>query len=125
MDKHKIFKLLLSFQDMKEVKKLWGEENHFVFNTKCTVKILTVKPRQMFSLQYHKKRKETWYFLTPGYVQIGVQKRRVKKGEVVNIKKGQAHRIMAKDKTVQVLEISFGKFKKGDIIRIEDKYGRK
>ena len=66
-----------------------------------------------------------WYFLTPGYVQIGLKKRRVKKGELVKIKKGQAHRLMAGKKTVQILEIALGKFDEKDIIRMEDKYGRK
>lgn len=110
---------------MKEVKKPWGDFKQFVLNKKCTVKIHTIKPKQMLSLQYHKKRKEMWYFLTPGYVQIGIHKKRVKKGELVKIKKKQAHRLIAKDKMVQVLEICFGKFKEKDVVRMEDKYGRK
>jgi len=107
-----------------EVKEPWGDEKHFLYNKKCTVKLLTIRPKQKLSLQYHKKRKELWYFLTPGYVQLGLKKRGVKKGEVVKIKKGMAHRLIAGNKTVQVLEISFGKYDKKDIIRIEDKYGR-
>jgi len=109
---------------MKEVKEPLCNEKHFLYNTKCTVKLLTVKPKQKLSLQYHKKRKELWYFLTPGYVQIGIHKRRVKKGEIVKIKKGMAHRLFAGNKTVQVLEVSFGTYDKKDIIRMEDKYGR-
>lgn len=109
---------------MKEVKKPWGGEKHFVFNKKCTVKILTVKPKQMLSLQYHRKRKEMWYFLTDGYIQIGLQKRKVRKGEIIWIKKKQAHRIFSKNKKVELLEISFGKFDQKDIVRMEDKYGR-
>jgi len=109
---------------MKETKEPWGNETHFVYNKKCTVKILTVKPNQILSLQYHKKRKEMWYFLTPGYVQLGIHKRRVKKGELIKIKKGQAHRLMAKNKTVRVLEIHIGKYNKKDEVRLEDKYGR-
>jgi mannose-6-phosphate isomerase-like protein (cupin superfamily) len=109
---------------MKEVKKPWGDFKQFTLNKKCTVKIHTVKPNQALSLQKHKKRKEIWYFLTEGYVQIGKEKRKIKKGEIVKIKKKQLHRLYSKNKTVQVLEISFGKFSEGDIVRLEDKYGR-
>jgi mannose-6-phosphate isomerase-like protein (cupin superfamily) len=109
---------------MKEVKKIWGGEKHFVFNTQCTVKLLEVNPHQMLSLQYHHLRAEEWYFLTDGFVQIGMEKRKVKKGDLVKIKKGQAHRLISEKKKVQVLEISYGKFKQSDIVRIEDKYGR-
>jgi mannose-6-phosphate isomerase-like protein (cupin superfamily) len=109
---------------MKEVEKPWGNEKHFLFNKKCTVKILEVNPKQILSLQYHKKRKELWYFLTDGFVQLGLEKKKVKKGEIVWIKKLQAHRVFARNKKVQFLEISFGKFSERDEIRIEDKYGR-
>lgn len=109
---------------MKEVKRPWGKEKHFIFNTKCTVKILIIKPKQMLSLQKHKKRKELWYFLSDGFVQIGNKKRKIKKGHVVSIKRNQAHRIIANKKEVKVLEISYGKFEQKDEIRLEDKYGR-
>jgi mannose-6-phosphate isomerase-like protein (cupin superfamily) len=88
------------------------------------VKILIVKPKQMLSLQKHKKRKEVWYFLTSGYVQIGKNKKRIEKGRIVRIGKGKAHRLISKNKEVRVLEIAFGSFSQKDIIRLEDKYGR-
>jgi mannose-6-phosphate isomerase-like protein (cupin superfamily) len=106
------------------VNRPWGEFKRFVKNKKCTVKILEAKPKQDLSLQYHKKRKEIWYFLTEGYVQIGMEKRKVKKGELITIKKRMAHRVFSKNKKVVWLEISIGKFSEGDEVRIEDKYGR-
>ena len=109
---------------MKKFKKPWGGEKEFVLNGKCTVKILEVKPYQMFSLQYHKKRVEEWYFLTDGIAQIGLKKKKYKKGDFLKIKAGVAHRLIAGKKKVQVLEISYGKWIKKDIVRIEDKYGR-
>jgi len=109
---------------MKEVKKPWGREKHFIFNTKCTVKILIVKPKQMLSLQRHKLRKELWYFLTSGIVQIGKNKKKIKKGRIVKIRKGIAHRLISNKNEVRVLEISYGKFDSKDIIRLEDKYNR-
>jgi mannose-6-phosphate isomerase-like protein (cupin superfamily) len=109
---------------MKIVKRPWGDFTQFVKNKKCTVKILEVKPKQELSLQYHRNRKEMWYFLTDGYVQLGLDKKRVKKGELVIIKKRMAHRVFSKDKKITFLEVSLGKFSEGDEIRIEDKYGR-
>ena len=109
---------------MKEVIRPWGSFKQFVLNEKCTVKIVIVKPNQILSLQKHKKRKEQWYFLTEGWVQLGTKKKKVKKGEIVNIGKMQAHRIFAKKKKVELLEISHGTFDEKDEIRLEDIYGR-
>jgi len=109
---------------MKLVKRPWGDFKQFVLNKRCSVKLISVKPKGVLSLQKHKKRKEMWYFLTPGFVQIGNKKKAVKKGETVNVKKGQLHRLFAKNNKVEILEISYGKFNEKDIIRVEDKYGR-
>lgn len=109
---------------MKIVKKPWGNFKQFVLNKKCTVKIITVNPHGVLSLQKHKKRKEMWYFITNGYVQIGNKKRKVKQGEIVKIGKGVKHRLFAKWRTVKILEISFGHFDENDIMRLEDVYGR-
>ena len=109
---------------MREVRRPWGDFKQFVLNEKCTVKILTVKPNGILSLQKHRKRKEQWYFLTDGWVQLGTKKRKVKKGEIVTVGKMRAHRIFAKGKKVEVLEISYGTFDEKDEVRIEDAYGR-
>jgi len=109
---------------MREVSKPWGNFKQFILNEKATVKILEVNPNGVLSLQKHKKRNEMWYFLTPGWVEIGSKIRQVKRGETIKIKKMQAHRLFAKKDRVQVLEISSGYFDEKDIIRLEDKYGR-
>ncbi len=110
---------------MKEVRRPWGKFEIFTLNEKSTVKILTVKPYEILSLQKHKHRKEMWYFLTDGWVQLGKKTKKIKEGDVVKIKKMQAHRLFAKNKKVKVLEISFGTFDEKDEIKLEDKYGRK
>ncbi|MBR9705153.1 cupin domain-containing protein [Candidatus Pacearchaeota archaeon] len=109
---------------MKNVKRPWGNFKQFAFNEKCTVKVLTVNPHQELSLQKHKRRKEVWFFLTKGYVRIGDNKFKVRKGDQVIIKKGQVHRAIARKNQVMFLEISFGKFSEKDEIRLEDEYGR-
>jgi|SRR3989338_5008956 len=110
---------------MKEVKRPWGNFKEFAKNKKCTVKILIINPHEELSLQKHKKRSETWYFLTPGIVQLKNRKLNIKKGSLIKINKNQPHRIIALKNPVQILEISFGNFSEKDEIRIEDKYGRK
>jgi mannose-6-phosphate isomerase-like protein (cupin superfamily) len=110
---------------MKEVKRPWGLFKQFILNKKCTVKILELNPNQELSLQKHEKRKEQWYFLEDGIVQIKNKKINVKKGETITIPKKTPHRIISKNKKLSVLEISFGEFDEKDEVRIEDKYGRK
>lgn len=106
------------------VERPWGNFKQFVKNKRCTVKIMEIKPRQSLSLQYHKKRKETWYFLTPATVQLGMENIRVKKGEIIKIGKWQAHRVFAGKEKAIFLEISLGKFSERDEVRLDDKYGR-
>jgi len=107
-------------------KRPWGGFEQFTFNEISTVKILTIDPGQKFSLQYHKNREEFWRFLdNPAKVTIGDEVKELKGGDEVVIKPGMNHRIEALDKQVNVLEISFGEFDEGDIVRIEDSYGRK
>jgi len=109
---------------MKEVVRPWGIFKQFILNKRCTVKILEVNKNEKLSLQKHRKREEMWYFLTPGRVQLGSKKRSVKKGEVVDIKKNVAHRLVAGKNKIEVLEISLGVFSEKDEVRLEDKYGR-
>ena len=109
---------------VKIINRPWGSFKEFIKNKKCTVKILEVKPNQELSLQLHKKRNEMWYFLTNGIVQLGKIRKNIKKGQIVNIGKNIAHRLIAGKNKVEVLEISLGEFKENDEIRLEDKYGR-
>jgi mannose-6-phosphate isomerase-like protein (cupin superfamily) len=110
---------------MKKVVRPWGVFKQFVLNKKCTVKILEVKPRQELSLQLHNKREEMWYFLDDAIIQIGNKKKKVREGDFIDIPRKTAHRVSAGNKRVRFLEISLGKFKEGDEIRLADDYGRK
>ncbi|MBS3168724.1 phosphomannose isomerase type II C-terminal cupin domain [Candidatus Woesearchaeota archaeon] len=106
-------------------KRPWGGFEEFTFNEKSTVKILTIKPKKRFSLQYHKGRIEFWKFLdNPAKVTIGNKTIKVKKGDEIKIEKKINHRIEALDKEVNVLEIATGNFNEKDIVRIEDDFGR-
>jgi len=109
-----------------EEKRPWGGFERFTFNEISTVKILTISPGQKFSLQRHENREEFWRFLdNPAKVTIGDEIKEMKGGDEVIIPVKTNHRIEALDKVVRVLEISFGEFDEGDIVRLEDSYGRK
>lgn len=106
-------------------KRPWGGFEQFTHNEKSTVKILTIKPRERLSLQYHKKRKEFWRVLD-GSVKVTVGKKifTAKKGDEVIIPKKTQHRAQAFSKPVRILEIALGDFDESDNVRIEDDYGR-
>jgi mannose-6-phosphate isomerase-like protein (cupin superfamily) len=110
---------------VKIVHRPWGNFKQFALNEKCTVKIIEVNSKQELSLQKHKLRREEWYFLTSGIIQIGKKIKKIKEGEIVKIGKNIKHRLIAENKKVRVLEISFGNFNEKDEIRLEDKYNRK
>ena len=106
-------------------KRPWGGFEQFTKNELSTVKILVVKPKQAFSLQYHKKRQEFWKVLDGKCkITIGKDVVNAKPGDEFIIPKKTNHRCMALGKEVKILEVSFGKFDEKDIVRLEDKYGR-
>jgi len=106
-------------------KRPWGGFERLTLNEHSSVKILTVNPRQRFSLQYHKKRKEFWKILdNPAKVTIGKRIYQAKEGDEFFIFPKISHQIEAYSRPVRILEISFGKFDEDDIVRLEDIYGR-
>jgi len=111
---------------MKTVKKPWGEEVHFFFNKKGTLKILEVSPGEMFSYQNHQKRSEFWYVIEGNpTVILNDKTTKHKPGDTIKVGKRVKHRISNKtNKKVRVLEFSSGAFDQNDIIRYKDKYNR-
>jgi mannose-6-phosphate isomerase len=108
------------------VKKPWGEYDRFTLNEQTTIKILTVLPGEMLSLQYHENREEFWRVLD-GTIEVtrGGEKLSGNPGDEYTIEKKMEHRIANNGSvTARVLEISFGEFDEGDIVRTEDKYNR-
>ena len=114
----------------KDFGRPWGGFIKFIDNKPCTVKILQIKKGGSLSLQFHKLREEFWYLIS-GKIQTTIgrnlnqlKKKVLKEGEYIFIPKKSLHRAEALEFS-KILEISTGKFKEGDEIRIEDKYGRK
>lgn len=104
----------------------WGSEEIFTTNVSTTVKILTVHPHKRCSLQYHKHRKEFWKVIEGELIlEIGDKKIEAKLGDEFEVEALVKHRMNGKDKPAKILEISFGDFDEGDIVRLEDDFGRK
>ncbi|MBW3016357.1 phosphomannose isomerase type II C-terminal cupin domain [Candidatus Woesearchaeota archaeon] len=104
----------------------WGEFEQYCKNQQCTVKIITVKPQEELSLQYHNHRDEFWKVIKgKAQITLGDKIIEAKEGDEFYIPKKTKHRITTQESQVKILEISFGEFDANDIVRLEDKYKRK
>lgn len=103
----------------------WGNFRQFTKDSVSTVKILTVNPNQILSLQSHQKRSEFWKVIKgSGIVEIDDLKVEAHEGDEYEIGIGAKHRLSGLESGISVLEIATGLFDESDIIRYEDKYGR-
>jgi mannose-6-phosphate isomerase-like protein (cupin superfamily) len=103
----------------------WGDFRQFTHNELSTVKIITVKPGEKFSLQYHNHRTEFWRILSGNpEVVCGDKVVVAHPGDEFRIEPKMNHRVSAGSATASFLEIAFGEFDEKDIVRLEDKYGR-
>ena len=107
------------------VKKPWGQFEQFTHGEPTTVKIISVNLDGSLSLQSHEKRSEFWKILS-GDPRITVGDQVIDAhpgGEFFELAK-EKHRIAAGDAPAVILEIAFGDFEEGDVVRLQDKYGR-
>ena len=76
-------------------------------------------------MQYHNERTEYWAILsgTPK-ITIGESVINARRGDEFKIASKIKHRVESADSDTEILEISFGEFIEGDVVRLEDKYGR-
>ncbi len=103
----------------------WGNFERFTLNEKTTVKIITVKPGEEFSLQSHKHRGEFWRILSgTGKITLDNYHHAIHSGESFFSPVGHEHRMEAGLDDLIFLEIAFGDFSENDIKRLEDRYGR-
>lgn len=108
----------------KEVRP-WGSFERFTLNEATTVKIITVRPGEAFSLQTHAARDEFWRVLSgSGVIAIDGLEYDAAPGDTYTIKRGSTHRAEGGPESLVFLEIAFGDFDEADITRLEDKYGR-
>ncbi len=111
---------------IKEDVRPWGKFRSFPHNQAGSIKIITVKPGEALSLQYHRKRSEFWIILDEGLqVTAGRRTWQPKPNEEIFIPCKIPHRIRCiGQKPSRIMEIWIGKSEESDIIRLQDEYGR-
>lgn len=108
-----------------EVERPWGKFRQFTKNENSTIKIITVNPNEILSLQSHAHRSEFWHIISgSGKVEIASIVQDTTEGGEYEIEVGEKHRLSAGPNGLQVLEIAIGEFDEEDIVHYEDKYGR-
>ena len=111
---------------MRRVTKPWGHELIFAENDRYGGKILHLEAGQSLSIQYHRRKDETFYVLQ-GEVRLEVgsdgamRELRLKPGEAFRILPGTRHRMSA-DLPADLVEVSSPEL--DDVVRLEDRYGR-
>lgn len=105
----------------------WGKFRRFPHEGISSVKIITVNPGGILSLQYHNKRDEFWVILDEGVeMTVGERVWRPFAGEEVWIPKGTRHRARGVgEKPARFFELWVGPSEEDDIVRLEDAYQRK
>jgi len=89
------------------------------------IKIITVLPGEILSLQTHEKREEFWHIISGnGTAQVNYEVKPIGPGDEIFVYKATRHRVSGGSETLVFLELAFGDFDEGDIVRLEDKYGR-
>ena len=108
--------------------KPWGQFEVIDQRDGSAVKIITISPHQSLSLQSHEHRAEHWFVLR-GMIEVVVSNERkvLKPNETVDIPVGVTHRITNRhDEPAVVLEVQHGdRIDEADIIRYQDRYGRR
>jgi mannose-6-phosphate isomerase len=115
------------FSKPELTKKPWGKEELFALCGKYAGKIITVKKGCRLSLQFHKKKEETFYLskgklkITWGISLSKLKNKIIKTGQTFHIPPKTIHRTEALKDCV-IIEVSTPEL--SDIVRIEDDYNR-
>jgi len=128
--------------DYEKIKKPWGSEVIWAKSSSDTGyigKLLHINAGHRLSLQYHREKEETifvksgvLYIETVGEVvgegniddllQNNRQIIKLAPGDTFHISRFMSHRFMAKETSVELIEVSTKQL--DDVVRIEDDYGR-
>jgi quercetin dioxygenase-like cupin family protein len=113
--------------DVTRVDKPWGYELHWARTDRYVGKIIHVNKGHALSLQYHNVKDET-IFLWSGKLLFEIEidgkltGREMAPGEAVHITPKTVHRMTALEDS-DILEASTPELQ--DVVRLEDRYGRK
>lgn len=110
------------FEDIRP----WGKFRSFPHLHASSIKIITVTPGGILSLQYHRKRSEFWVALDKGLeITVGEKIWQLEINEEIFIPIKTAHRVRNTGKEpARILEIWLGPSEENDIVRMQDSYGR-
>lgn len=103
----------------------WGKFRSYPY-PQGSLKVITVNPEGVLSLQYHQHRSEFWVVLDQGLeITVGDRVWPAEPGEEIFIPTRAPHRMRCRGKTpARILEIWIGDSDEEDIVRMEDVYGR-
>lgn len=110
------------------VDKPWGHEEIFAETEGYVGKILFIRSGEALSLQYHERKEETLRVLdgelemVSGAALDRLQSQQLRSGEVFHVPPGELHRMVAVT-DCRLLEVSTNHL--DDVVRLEDRYGRK
>ncbi|MDI6845461.1 MAG: phosphomannose isomerase type II C-terminal cupin domain [Candidatus Saccharicenans sp.] len=104
----------------------WGKFRSYPHRLASSLKIITVNPGGILSLQYHRKRSEYWVVLDSGLeITVGEKVWQPEPGEEIYIPAETPHRLKAVgQQPARVMELWLGESDENDIVRLEDVYGR-
>ena len=110
-----------------EDRRPWGSFRRYPHADAGAIKIITVEPGGVLSLQLHEKRAEFWVLLDLGLeMTLGERVWRPAPGDEVFIPRRTPHRVRNIGKApARIMEIWIGKSEESDIVRLEDEYGRR
>ncbi|MFO7866932.1 MAG: phosphomannose isomerase type II C-terminal cupin domain [Candidatus Aminicenantes bacterium] len=112
--------------DITQEVRPWGKFRCFPHQKAGALKIITVNPGGVLSLQYHHHRSEFWVVLDEGLeMTLGEKVWKTKPNEEIFIPAETPHRIRnTGSKTARIMEIWIGPSAEEDIVRLQDDYGR-
>ena len=107
--------------EQKIISKSWGEEIIWAKTERYAAKFLKIKNNMKLDKQYHNHKEETVYVLYGTLtIEIGEEKKHVKKGQSFHITPGKIHRYCTEFGEVDVIVVSNSELE--DIVRVEDDF---
>ena len=115
-------------EESKKVYRPWGNYLSLEEDNNWKIKKIEINPGASISLQLHQKRTEHW-IVVKGTANVEINEKIfvLNENQSCFIPKGHKHRLSNTSKeTLTIIEIQSGTYLgEDDIIRVEDKYGRK
>ena len=113
---------------VRRVEKPWGYELIFAHTDRYVGKVLHIDAGQALSLQYHEHKDET-FFVASGELELLVEesdslvRRTLRAGDSYHVLPPTRHRMIAGAVGCELFEVSTPEI--DDVVRLEDRYGRR